>query len=310
MENNEIVYEFKPYLRVYKNGRKERILVTKFVPPSMEDPNTGVSSKDIIVTPETGVSSRIYLPKFTQQQKQINKRFPLLIYFHGGAFCVQSPSSPIYHNYVSSLVAEANVVALSVGYRLVPEHHLPAAYEDSWEAIEWVLSHSTGRGSEIWLNNYVDHNRVFMGGDIAGANISHNMAMRLARFSGVILIHPYFWDVKPIEDNNGQLWPNIYPSSTGYDDLLINPYKDPNLSSLGGKRVLVCVAEEDLFRDRGWLYYETLRNSEWDGVVEIKESQGENHVFHLLNPDSKNAVKMKELVISFLNHQEKIPSRI
>ncbi|KAI3957718.1 hypothetical protein MKW92_035820 [Papaver armeniacum] len=106
----------------------------------MEDPNTGVSSKDIIVKPETGVSSRIYLPKFTQQQKQINKRFPLLIYFHGGAFCVQSPSFPIYHNYVSSLVAEANVVALSVGYRLVPEYHLPVAFDYSWEAIEWVLS--------------------------------------------------------------------------------------------------------------------------------------------------------------------------
>ncbi|XP_026410950.1 probable carboxylesterase 2 [Papaver somniferum] len=164
-----------------------------------------------------------------------------------------------------------------------------------------------------------------MGGDSAGANISHNMALQLARahhefqFSGVILIHPYFWDVKPIGSEEkdmskkiimDKLWPNIYPSSTGYDDLLINPYKDPNLSSLRCKRVLVCVAEEDLFRDRGWLYYETLRNSEWNGVVEIKESLGENHVFHLLNPDSENAVKMKELVISFLNHQEKIPGRM
>ncbi|KAI3957719.1 hypothetical protein MKW92_035821 [Papaver armeniacum] len=104
-----------------------------------------------------------------------------------------------------------------------------------------------------------------------------------------------------------KLWPNIYPSSAGYDDLLINPYKDPNLSSFGCKRVLVCVAEEDLFRDGGWLYYETLRNSEWNGVVEIKVSVWENHVFHLLNPNSENAVKMKELVISSSTIKRRFP---
>ncbi|RZC83401.1 hypothetical protein C5167_046186 [Papaver somniferum] len=331
MEKNEIVYEFKPFLRVYKDGRKERIFVRKSIPPSMEDPKTGVSSKDVIVTPENGVPSRIYLPKLTQQQEQLNKRFPLLLYFHGRGFCAESPSSPTYHNYVSSLVAEANVVAVSVGFRLVPEHHLPVAYDDSWGDIEWVLSHSTGHGSENWLNNYVDYNRVFMAGDSSGANISHNMAMRLARthqekqvlhgfqFSGVVLIHPYFWDVKPIGSEKKHmskkiladgLWPIIYPASSGYDDPLINPCKDTNLSSLGCRRLLVFVAEEDLVRDRGWLYYETLRNSKWNGVVEIMESQGEDHVFHLLNPDSEKAVKMKELVVSFLNHQEHIPSRI
>ncbi|KAI3943979.1 hypothetical protein MKW92_015168 [Papaver armeniacum] len=278
----------------------------------MEDPRTCVSSKDVIVTPENGVPSRIYLPKLTQQQEQLNERFPLLIYFHGGGFCTQSPSSPIYHNYVCSLVAGANVVAVSV-------------------AIEWVLSHSTGHGTDSWLNNYVDYSRVFMAGDSSGANISHNMAMRLARthqekqalhgfqFSGVVLIHPYFWDVKPIGSEEkdmskkiimDKLWPHIHPSSSGYNDPLVNPCKDPNLSSLGCRRLLVFVAEEDLFRDRGWLYYETLRNSKWNGVVEIMESQGEDHVFNLLNPDSEKAVKMMELVISFLNHQEHIPSRI
>lgn len=106
------------------------------------------------------------------------------------------------------------------------------------------------------------------------------------------------------------LWPNIYPASSGHDDPLVNPCKDPTLSSLGCKRVLVCVAGEDVFRDRGWLYYQTLRNSKWNGVVEIMESPGEDHVFNLLNPDSEKAVKLMKLVISYLNHQEHIPSRI
>lgn len=64
---------------------------------------------------------------------------------------VSAPADPLYHNNtLNKLVAEANVVAVSVDYRLVPEHPLPAAYEDSWTALQWVASHASedGKGSE------------------------------------------------------------------------------------------------------------------------------------------------------------------
>ncbi|KAK4849892.1 hypothetical protein QYF36_001844 [Acer negundo] len=87
----------------------------------------------------------------------------------------------MYHNYGNALVAEANVIAVSVNYMKAPEHPIPAAYEDSWAALKWVASHSSnnsgGGGPESWLNHHADFVRVFLAGDIAGANITHNIAM-------------------------------------------------------------------------------------------------------------------------------------
>ncbi|KAK9138033.1 hypothetical protein Sjap_008627 [Stephania japonica] len=58
------------------------------------------------------------------------------------------------------------VVAVSVDYRLAPEHPLPIAYHDSWAALQWARSHSTGRGPgpEPWLNDHVDFDRVNLAG--------------------------------------------------------------------------------------------------------------------------------------------------
>ncbi|KAL3730564.1 hypothetical protein ACJRO7_027564 [Eucalyptus globulus] len=78
-------------------------------------------------------------------------RLPVLVYFHGGGFIDHSASSPIYHNHLNTLVAEANVIAISVNYRRAPEHPLP--YDDSWTALKWVASHSARNGLEEWLTS-------------------------------------------------------------------------------------------------------------------------------------------------------------
>lgn len=170
--NEEIAIEFPGMIRVYKDGRIERLTETDFIPPST-DPKTGVSSKDTILIPEFNLSARLFLPKLTTP----NQKFPLLVYFYGGAFCLSSPFTTNYHNYLTAIVAEANVIAIAVNYRRAPEHPIPTAYEDSWEALQWIISHCESGGPEDWLNNHADFGRVFLGGDNAGANIAHNMAI-------------------------------------------------------------------------------------------------------------------------------------
>ncbi|OVA15783.1 Alpha/beta hydrolase fold-3 [Macleaya cordata] len=60
----------------------------------------------------------------------------------------------------------------------------------------------------------------------------------------------------------------------------------PSLSGLGCAWVLVCVTGEDGLRDRGVLYYETLGRSGWDGdKMEIMETKGKGHIFHLFDPN-------------------------
>lgn len=306
--STEVAYDHSPFLKIYKDGRVERITGTEIAPPSL-DPQTGVESKDVVISPETGVSARLYIPKTTQ------KKLPLLVYFHGGGFCIETAFSPQYHNYLNALVGEANVVVVSVDYRRAPEHPLPIAYDDSWAALKWVASHA-----DEWLKSHADLERVFFAGDSAGANIAHQMALRVGaeglagvKLQGIALVHPYFWGKDPIGAESAEpekramvdhLWRFTCPATSGGDDPYINPATDPKLGSLGCGSVLVCVAEKDLLKDRGFYYRELLEKSGWGGAAEVVVAPGEDHVFHLLNPVNENSVALQKRIVSFINQGE------
>ncbi|GLT37009.1 hypothetical protein SLA2020_113530 [Shorea laevis] len=311
----ELAVDASPMLRLYKDGRIERLMGTEVVPPGF-DPKTNVDSKDVLYLPENGLSNRLYVPKTTNP----GDKLPLLIYFHGGAFCLETAFSPTYHNYLNPLVAEANIIAVSVDYRRAPEHPIPAAYDDAWTALKWVASHSGGNGPANWLNSHADFGKVFFAGDSAGANIAHHMAMRIGKeklegfaVTGINLTHPYFWGTEPVGDEIKDLaanekieglWRFASPGTSGCDDPWMNPLKGPDLAGLGCSRVLVCVAEKDILKHRGCYYYAKLKESGWGGEIEIMESEGENHVFHLFNPTCENAVAMLKKVASFLNQDK------
>ncbi|KAL2460230.1 putative carboxylesterase [Abeliophyllum distichum] len=309
--STDILYEVYPFIRVYQNGTIHRFIGTERVPASF-DPTTGVKSKDIQISPELNLLARFYIPE------NASHKLPLLIYIHGGGFFTESAFSPTYHRHLNSLVAKANVIALSIEYRLAPENPLPITYEDSWIALKWAVSHSKGNGHEVWLNNYADFGRVYLGGDSAGANIVHNMAMRVGlespeygvKLSGVFLNCPYFTGKNPIGNEianmNGRntivnIWLRAYPNSTGLDDPLVNPVMDPKLSKLGCKRVLIFVSGNDFLRDRGWYYKEALYKSGWTGNANVVEAKGEDHVFNLIYPTSPKAIHMLKTLASFLN---------
>ena len=295
-----VVFEFGPYFRAYKNGRVERFFGTDKV-PSSNNSDHSVSSKDVLIDQETGLSARIFIPSTIKP----GKKLPLLVYYHGGAFLVGSPFCPTYHNYMTSLVAEANIITVSVDYRLAPEHHIPIAYEDSWAALQWVAKHHNNEGPEDWLSDHADFQRVFLAGDSAGGNIVYNMVARAGiedlagmKILGACLVHTYFGR-KDCEVDN--YWLFVCPNTSGINDPRINPAMDSRLSSLGCTRVLICVAEKDVLKERGLLFCETLRKSGWDGEVQIVETEGEEHVFHLFNPDCEKAVILLKRLASFFN---------
>lgn len=319
---SEVALDLFPYLKVYKNGTLERIAGVEVVPPGL-DPETNVLSKDIVIIPETGVSARIYVPNLISEDRKL----PLVVYFHGGAFCVASPAFPPYHTSLNKLVAEANIIALSVDYRLVPEHPLPTAYEDSWAALQWIASHKDEDGNqEAWIKDYVEFEQVFLAGDSAGGNIAHHLALRIKesnlgqklKILGIGMIHPYFWGASPIgpELNDrsrkelvDKWWLYVCPTDKGCDDPLINPFVDGESADLAGlacDRILIIVAEKDILKGRGWLYYDKLVKSGWKGKAEIMETEGEDHVFHIFNPDCDNANRLIKRLASFFN-QGKLP---
>lgn len=296
--DTEVAFEFPPLFRIFKAGRVERFVGTEIVPPST-DPVTGVQSKDVVISPETGVSARLFLPKTLVP----NQKVPLLFYIHGGAFCIESPFSPGYHNHLNSFISKSNAIAVSVNYRLAPEHPVPTGHDDTWKAIQWVASHCNGDGPEPWLNQHADLSRVFMAGDSAGANIANDVAIRAGTIGlagvnlvGMILIHPFFGNGEP-----DKLWEFINPTTIGVDDPMLDPRKDPRLAKLGCARVLILIAEKDFLRQRGLGYHEALRKSGWDGAVELVETEGEGHVFHLFNPGCEKAGLLLDKMVSFVN---------
>lgn len=97
------------------------------------------------------------------------------------------------------------------------------------------------------------------------------------------------------------LWRLAHHLTNGSDDPLINPGKDPKLGGLGCEKLLVCVAEKDALKERGWHYSEVLKKSGWKGVVDVIEAKGENHVFHLFNPTCDNAQALFKKIHSFIN---------
>lgn len=310
--NKEVSSELLPFLQVYKDGSVERFLDSPYVPPSTGCTGANVSSKDITITGD--ISARIYLPNSHQHL------LPVLVYFHGGGFCIESAFSFLSHRYITTLVSHAKVLVVSVEYRRAPENPLPVAYQDSWTALQWIASQSVEK-TEPWLSKYANFNRVFVGGDSAGANIAHNLAMKASleamqnkiHLYGVILSQPYFLAGSSEEYSNNvdekrlllyRMWEFAYPNAPGgFDNPLINPVSGdaPSLSWLGCSRLLVCVAEKDELRERGVRYFDAVKKSGWKGKMEFFEVEGEDHCFHIFNLDSQNAQIMIKRLASFLN---------
>ena len=303
-------------LKVFKDGTIERLQNSPLVPPSLEDPTTRVSSKDVVISHNPSISARLFVPTtLIQSHEKNHQRVPILVYFHGGGFFFESAFNQLHHKYFNLFVSKADVVVVSVEYRLAPEAPLPAAYDDCWDALSWVATNT-----DPWLINHGDFQRVFLGGDSAGANIVHNIALRAGsealpdgvKVLGAFLSQPYFYSSKPMgsEAVEGHeqsapylVWGLVYPSAPGgVDNPMINPLAPgaPNLATLGCSKILVLVTSKDSMRDRGVSYYEGVKKSGWQGELELYEVEDEDHTFNIHNPESENAKKLMKRLADFL----------
>ncbi|XP_047049517.1 tuliposide A-converting enzyme b3, amyloplastic-like [Lolium rigidum] len=318
----EIVVDAR-YFRLYKDGHIDRLSGMDTVPAGF-DADTGVTSKDVVIDAATGVSVRLFLPEVRAAESggdtitAAATKLPIAVFFHGGYFIVGSTGCRRHNRYMNSLVGNARVLAVSVDYRLAPEHPLPAAYDDSWAALNWAVSGA----ADPWLSEHGDLGRVFLAGGSAGGNIAHNMAIAAGltglrsaaaaqvRIEGVILLHPSFSGEVKLDTEAEEYrvsvekrWAAIFPGAKGgLDDPRMNPLAAgaPSLRTLPCERMLVCAASEDPRRPRNRAYYEAVKSSGWGGDVEWFESEGKGHGFFVQDYGSPEAVALMERVVSFI----------
>jgi acetyl esterase len=101
------------------------------------------------------VPCRLYLPDETLHP-------PLMVYAHGGGFMQGSLNS--WDAMLRALVRQSGVAALSVDYKLAPEHRFPKAFEEMAAITRLVAREGSDLG--------IDPGRLALGGDSAGANLA------------------------------------------------------------------------------------------------------------------------------------------
>ncbi|KAA8525453.1 hypothetical protein F0562_007281 [Nyssa sinensis] len=276
-----VVAEVPGYIQVFSDGSVKRFLPE--IAPASTESSTGFKSKDVIIDPSKPVTARMFLPDNPISVADL----PVLVYFHGGGFCIGSTTWLGYHYFLGDLSVASQSIVLSVDYRLAPENRLPIAYDDCYSSIEW-LSHKAR--SDPWLDK-ADLSRVFLSGDSAGGNIVHQrtegeMADGAA---GDVKMNDLFWSQSLPEGSNRDYY------GCNFEMAELSPVEWSQFPA-----VVVYVAGLDFLKERGAMYAEFLQKK---GVKEVKlvEEEGESHIYHVFHPKSEATHLLQKQMSSFIH---------
>ncbi len=223
-----------------------------------------------------------------------NKKLPMLVFYHGGGFVVGSVNS---HDEVCRLIAKhAKVQVLSVDYPLAPEASPAQLIQTCEDALAWVYQNR---------NRFkIYKNRIAVGGDSAGGNISAVLAQRSltkshapsAQFLIYPVVdfksrHPSFYAYKDGLVLTGQdvdYVTDYYATqhAVALDDPLISPTYGPKNKIAPS---FIITAGHDVLHDEAKIYASKLRQS--GSKVYYKNYEEQTHGFVNLSPISKNAKK-------------------
>ncbi|KAM5567675.1 putative carboxylesterase 17 [Rosa sericea] len=319
---NIVIEEIKGLIKVYKDGHVERPQIVPCVTAAVADPELGVTSMDIVIDRFTNVSSRFYVPK--RHGMNSMKKLPLLVYFHGGGFCVGSAAWSCYHELLAKLAAKAGCVIMSVNYRLAPEHPLPAAYEDGLRALVWLKQQAFcergGEENNQWWSTQCDFSRIFLLGDSAGANIAHNVSTRLLCsgtillpliIKGVILVQPffggeartssekYYYMVQPRHSvlnlaASDTYWRLALPAGSNRDHPWCNPLANGSCFGSASVAMMVCISELDILKDRELEFCAAMARAGKN--VETVVYRGVGHAFQVLDKSMLAQTRCHEMI--------------
>ncbi|WP_043929737.1 alpha/beta hydrolase [Bacillus sp. EB01] len=232
-----------------------------------------------VPTAEADIPVRIYTPKESDS-------YPLLMYFHGGAFFSGTLES--HDEVVRPICYESGYKVISVGYRLAPEHPFPAGLNDCYNVTKWAAEH---KDELNW-----DGENLAIAGDSSGGNFVAAIALMAREKQEFTLTKQVLYYPSLDLDFSEFRYPSLIENGKGYfvesdqlaemnsfyllggvdtDDPLVSPIREENLESL--PPALIITAEYDPFRDEGELFAENLKK--FGVYVETKRYEGVTHGF-------------------------------
>ena len=148
----------------------------------------GVRSRDEFVHGPQGdpaVRLRVYTPN------DQSSKLPALYWIHGGGYVMGDIEQD--DRLMMQLVKRVGCIAVSVDYRLAPEHPFPAPAEDCYTGLKWLFSHATDLG--------VEPSRIAIGGASGGGGLAAGLAL-LTRDRGELQVAFQLLIYPMIDDRN------------------------------------------------------------------------------------------------------------
>jgi monoterpene epsilon-lactone hydrolase len=247
-----------------------------------------------------GVRGEWLVPKKTGADR-------VLLYLHGGGWIMGSLRT--HRALVANLARGAGVRALSVDYRLSPEHPYPAALDDCVAAYEWLLAEGTEPG------------RIVVAGDSAGGNLALAMLLRLrdagsSMPAGAVALSPVT-DLtgggtsqhtrRALDPYFAKADPGIYVAAYlgGQDPR--EPYVSPLGADLHGlPPMLIHVGDHEVLLDDAVRFGEKARAAGVEAHTVVWP--GMMHVFHVFAPFLPEARRANGEIAIFIRSRLGVPS--
>lgn len=262
-------------------------------------PLTGepIAMHEVRDTEIAGVPVRVYVPFESEDP------LPCVVFFHGGGWVMGGPD--IADTTVRAIAAESGAIAVSVDYRLAPEHPFPAAIDDAAAVVTAILD---GKSD---LN--INREKVAAAGDSAGGNITAVTAQQLRNHSPA-LVHQVL--IYPATDLAGMdtesyttyaedhyltardmaYFADQYTGDADRTDPRISPLRNKDLTGLAPATVVV--AECDPLADDGHAYGRAMREA--GNQVSTLQFGGQVHPFVYLGGVNEDANVARRIIGSQL----------
>lgn len=220
-----------------------------------------------IPLPGRHITARVYSPA--------KKTAPTVVYFHGGGWVAGDVET--HDRLTRTLTIDLDAHVVSIDYRRPPEAPFPAAFDDCFEATQWVAANISDFGG--------DTTKICIAGDSAGgalaAAVAHASRNAGPKLKAQLLIYPVtdlVGQYRSTEHN--ALYPSRQDNAEGYyltkelmvwfakhyitnvadeRDARASPLHAGSFSDL--PPTVMCTAEFDPLRDEAEAYVEKLKSA-------------------------------------------------
>jgi len=135
----------------------------------------GVRRESIVISSQDyDIPCLLYVPMQTKARAGY-------LHIHGGGYIAGSVEGADATN--TRIAAELGVVVLTVGYRLAPEHPVPAPLDDCYAALGWLHQQADTLG--------IDRQRIAIGGESAGGGLAAALAIHARDLGEFAICHQH-----------------------------------------------------------------------------------------------------------------------